>query len=71
MADGLTKPLLGQSFMAFGTGGGSAAAPHVAAMSLAGGSMLLSGVGSEDAGDETEFDAIWACGATLMALGAI
>ena len=35
------------------------------------GSMLLSGVDSEEIGDEAEFSAIWTCGATLMALGAV
>jgi hypothetical protein len=33
--------------------------------------MLLSGVDSEEIGGEAEFGAIWACGATLMALGVI
>ena len=81
VADGLTKPLLGQSFMAFlqdlgmrsrsndeGDGGG--VSPHVAAMTLAVGSMLLAGADSEEVDDEAKFNAIWARGATLMALGA-
>jgi len=84
VADGLTKPLLGQSFMSFTRdlgmrpqqreerdGGGYGTAPQIAAVSLALGSMLLSGVDSEEIGGEAEFGAIWACGATLMALGVI
>ena len=84
VADGLTKPLLGQAFLAFlrdlgmqgrrsedGGGEEPGVTPQVAAVTLAVGSMLLSGVDSDEIGDEAEFDAIWACGATLMALGAI
>ena len=83
VADGLTKPLLGQAFMSFVRdlgmqtrrdgveGEGSGTNPQIAAVALAVGGMLLSGVDSEEIGDETEFGAVWACGATLMALGAI
>ena len=52
-------------------GEGSGTNPQIAAVALAVGGMLLSGVDSEEIGDETEFGAVWACGATLMALGAI
>ena len=67
VADGSTKPLLGQSFMSFTRdlgmrpqqreerdGGGYGTAPQITAVSLAVGSMLLSGVDSEEIGDEAE-----------------
>jgi hypothetical protein len=52
-------------------GDGGGVSPHVAAMTLAVGSMLLAGADSEEVDDEAKFNAIWARGATLMALGAI
>lgn len=85
VADGLTKPVLGQSFKAFMADFGmamhcdqeSSASEGVdqrsaAVMALMAGSLLLSGTDSvyEDDGD-TNSQAIWACGAILMAVGAI
>ena len=83
VADGLTKPLLGQAFSSFLTDlgmrrerneaepqGDESSSAAVAAMMV--GSLLLSGM---DAAEETDGDAdsatIWACGAVLMAFGAI
>ena len=84
VADGL-QPVLGQSFKAFMADLGmamhrdqeSSASEGVdqrsaAVMALMAGSLLLSGTDSvyEDDGD-TNSQAIWACGAILMAVGAI
>jgi hypothetical protein len=82
VADGLTKPLQGQAFSSFLTDLGmrrerdaelqrdESSSAAVAAMMV--GSLLLSGM---DAAEETDGDAdsatIWACGAVLMAFGAI
>ena len=85
VADGLTKPLLGQAFNAFladlGMKRSERAEPHpegagdqrgVAIATLMAGGLLLSGVdaAAEEEGEATS-NALWACGAILMALGTI
>ena len=78
VADGLTKPLSGQAFEAFLVDLGMRrhrdetepqedGPPSAALAAMMAGSFLLSGM---DAAEETEGD-IWACGAVLMAFGAI
>lgn len=83
MADGLTKPLLGQAFAAFLTNlgmprqheneeGEETHSQSAAVMAMIAGGLLLSGVDAEEeiTGDTTS-EVIWTCGAVLMALGAI
>ena len=82
VADGFTKPLYGQAFQSFVNDLGmprrvedleegvpGASRPSIAMALMTAGTML-SGV---DAGEESgsEFEAVWACGAVLMCLGAI
>ena len=81
VADGLTKPLLGQSFKDLGMGQnpGREHDPDeavdrrgAAVMALMAGSLLLSGADAvyKDEGD-TDSQVIWTCGAILMTSGAI
>ena len=82
VADGLTKPLLGQAFYAFlndlgmkrsGYGaadeGGDGRGAAVAALMTGG--FLLSGLDSVEDEREADSDTFWVCGALLMTLGAI
>ena len=83
VADGLTKPLLGQAFAAFlrdlgmprqheNEEGEETHSQSAAVMAMIAGGLLLSGVDAEEeiTGDTTS-EVIWTCGAVLMALGAI
>ena len=83
VADGLTKPLLGQAFAAFLTDLGmlrqrqDAEVQHdtgvsgAAIMALMTGSVLLSGMDEVGGEDEADSGITWICGAVLMALGAV
>ena len=83
VADGLTKPLLGQAFAAFLTDLGTlrqrqdAEVQHdtgvsgAAIMALMTGSVLLSGMDEVGGEDEAGSGITWICGAVLMALGAV
>jgi hypothetical protein len=83
VADGLTKPLLGQAFAAFLTDLGmlrqrqdvevqhDTGVSGAAIMALMTGSVLLSGMDEVGGEDEADSGITWICGAVLMALGAV
>jgi len=85
VADGMTKPLLGQAFYAFLVGLGmqrqglhveegpqDTGVSNAAVVAMMTGSLLLSGVDAEENGEGgAESEIVWICGAVLMVLGAV
>ena len=83
VADGFTKPLYGQAFQSFVNDFGMprrvedleevvpGASGASIAMALMTARTMLSGVDAREEESGFEFEAVWACGAVLMCLGAI
>lgn len=73
VADRLTRPLLGHAFRSFLEDSGTHRREENAEEETLTAGTMLPGVdaGEEEEESESEFEAIWACGAILMTLGAI